>query len=842
MNFKILIVLTFLCASVSGQDSIKHLYLGNDTHTDLMRNGDEEDWYKYTLDMAKFYLNIGESTQNSEKHARSKWNYDVAWTVYMLEKRAPKELFGRFIEQLKNGQASVPFNFVSAVYGASTLESTLRSMYYGGYLERKYGIPMVLAVSQENATLPLGLASLWAGCGAKYSWKGVCNCATKVNTVGDRDQEIYWYTGLDGSRVLMKWYSNYGWNAELGGYAEMLEPTVAVQQMNALCDTKRYPYKIAGAFGKGWDSIHNYAYDLVWALGHRTLPGTKVHLSNQIDFFEHFESEYGEQLPEVTLAHGNEWDLNLASLAEVNAALRRSMEKLRTAEAMAAIVSLESPDLFSDLDSAKKDFYYALGVFNLHGWTADGPIDRHDFATYMRGQQQKVTAYVDALSGRVTTELARRINAGGLENVICVFNALNWERDEIIDIPLDSDFNGIRDLETGETIIGIIRSKGSRKTLTVQAKGIPSTGYKLFQQIQTEKTNAAELKSGLFTLSDQKLETPFYKVELTRSGAIRSLIDKKTGVEWADGLLHNLGGQTNQGEKIKIESQGRAHITLFCRSNQPVIHESKITFYRDTPRIDFEDTIVENFADPLHWSFGFNVENSEVWHEEVGAVINAKTQSEGGHYADRMARYDYLTLNHFLNVSNGQRSMTLSNRDCLFFRLGDSKPHFFDTHSSEVHVLIGGQINDNLGVIAQDGDSLFHQNFSLMPHDHAFDAAESMRFALEHQNPVLAHPILPGGEWKERQKSFIKNDNKDVLLWALKPAEENGVIARLWNQSSQKRKSRISFANKFDRVIKTSHVETDIKTLAEKSKNVVLHFNTQELQSIRILNQKGITR
>ena len=97
-----------------------------------------------------------------------------------------------------------------------------------------------MAVCQENATIPLGLASLWAGSGAKYSWRGVCNCARKMKTVGPRDHEIYWYTGLDDSRILMKWYSNYGWNAELGGYAEMLEPTVAVIQMDTLTDSKRY--------------------------------------------------------------------------------------------------------------------------------------------------------------------------------------------------------------------------------------------------------------------------------------------------------------------------------------------------------------------------------------------------------------------------------------------------------------------------------------------------------------------------------------------------------------------------------------------------------------------------
>ena len=286
--YKTFIFVSSLLAAVinsTGQDTLKHLYLGNDTHTDLMWNGTEEDWYRYNLDMAGFYLKIGEDTRNNAPEARSKWNYDVAWTLYMFEKNAPEDLFGRIIDQIKNNQASVPFNFTLAVYGASTAESVLRSFYYGGYLERRYGIDIDLAVSQENATIPLGLASLWAGSGARYSWRGVCNCATKTNTIGKRDHEIYWYTGLDGSKVLMKWYSSYGWNADLGGYAEMLEPTIAVQKMDKLCGSDGYPYNVAGAFGKGWDNIHNYSYDLAWGLDHRTLPGTKLCLSNEVDFF-----------------------------------------------------------------------------------------------------------------------------------------------------------------------------------------------------------------------------------------------------------------------------------------------------------------------------------------------------------------------------------------------------------------------------------------------------------------------------------------------------------------------------------------------------------------------------
>jgi alpha-mannosidase len=824
-------ILLFFSVNIVGQKPIKHLYLGNDTHTDLMWNAGEDEWYKMNLDMASFYLKIGESTKTNAPEARSKWNYDVAWTLYMMEKRAPKPFFTRILDQIKAGQASVPFNFTLPVYGASTLESVLRSFYYGGHLEHAYGLDIDLAICQENATIPLGLASLWAGSGAKYSWRGVCNCATKINTIGPREHEIYWYTGLDGSRILMKWYSNFGWNAELGGYAEMLEPTVAVIQMDTLCNSKRYPYNIAAAFGKGWDNMYNYTYDLVWGLGHRTRPGTKLYLSDQVDFFRAFESEYGKELPSETVSYGNEWDLNLASLAEVSGQVKRSMEKLRTAEAMAALVTAGDRGKLKAFDTLKEDFMYGLGMYYLHGWTADGPIDRHDFATYMRKQQSNISLYVDSLFSFSSVEMGKMIDAGDLQNVVYVFNTLNWERNDFVDITVQDDFTGIKDLDSGETTNGLVIDNGQEKILRVYVSKIPSTGYKLVQLVKAEKASSKEV----FKFSQNKLETPFYSVKLSNSGAISSLFDKKLKKEWVSGWVNDLGGtEQGKGEKIRVVEKDARHIKLLCRSEFPVKHECLITFYSDNARIDFENKIQQNFDGLLHWSFNFNVANPEIWHEETGAVILAKLASVGGHYANKMARYDYLTMNHFVNVGNANESITLSNADCLFFKSGKSTIDFLDMNASDIHVLIGGQVNDNLGIIKQDGDSVFHQNFSLLPQGHKFDQGESMRFALEHQNPLTAGDVSGGGELTEMKYSFLQNDNKNTILWTLKPGEEDGVTLRFWNQESQPITTNTTFGLPLQKAMFASHVETNIAEIPVSANTISTSLNKYQLKTFRI--------
>jgi alpha-mannosidase len=230
------------------------------------------------------------------------------------------------------------------------------------------------------------------------------------------------------------------------------------------------------------------------------------------------------------------------------------------------------------------------------------------------------------------------------------------------------------------------------------------------------------------------------------------------------------------------------------------------------------------------------VENPEVWHEEVGAVIKAKLASAAGHYADRMARYDYLSLNHFMNVGNENESISISNSNCLFFRLGNSTPDFLDMNSSTVHILVGGQVNkeQNLGIINQDGDSIFHQSFSILPHNHKFDAGISIRFALEHQNPLIGGIVLPGGEWENKEHSFINNKNKNVILWTLKPGEEEGCILRFWNMESKPIVSKIRFNNTLQKAMAVTHVETDLYEIPTSNKSYSMNLNQHEIKSFRL--------
>jgi alpha-mannosidase len=207
-----------------------------------------------------------------------------------------------------------------------------------------------------------------------------------------------------------------------------------------------------------------------------------------------------------------------------------------------------------------------------------------------------------------------------------------------------------------------------------------------------------------------------------------------------------------------------------------------------------------------------------MWHEEVGAVIRARLANDGGHYSPVHARLDWLTLNHFAAMSGADGAgVTLSNADLAFMKLGASSVNDgisrLDTTTPQISVLAGGQVDGpSLGIPEQGGDSYFLQRFALTAHT-KFNAVEAMRFALEHQNPLVAAAVAGGDAYPEKSYSLLTLPQREVLLWALKPAEEGiskGIIARLWHLSTAPRNFTLSLNGGIASATRVTHIETDI--------------------------------
>jgi len=836
------IIFVLFCSTFSlGQ---RRFYLSADDHTDYFWRADDAAYRQAFLTMIDYYLNKMDQTQTNPSDQQMRFHADGSLWMWEYEhNRTPAE-FERMMSRIRDGHLSVALNPLVLVQGGSPAEAVLRGMYYPGLIERRKNVEFPLALAMENQTQPLGLASLWAGSGAKYSWTGICGCVTRVNQLDDRGREIYYAGGRDGSKVLMKWNSMLTTNKSFGGYAEAYDPlaTIRFAETNPTFQSK-YPFQVIGAFGRDGDDDLQYTSDeFVSFAQQNTTPNRRIIVSNQIDFFRDFEANYGGGLETYAASFGNEWDTLVASMAEVSAGIKRSTEKLRSAEAMATLVSLNDPSFMASRIEARDKAMIDMGLYFEHDWTADGAVDRSVRAAWSKRVEKEVADYVDKLYEDAAVALGNQISRGGSEQRFFVFNPLSWQRTDSADIPLKIYNRKVRVVEvsSGSEVPSQVLRFGTKTVLRVLASNIPSVGYKVYEI----RPGAPNRLPDSASIAGTSMENSKYKLTLAGDGSITSLIDKTRGnretVRPIGGkVLNDLGGDRNG--TVTVENAGPVSVTLTATSSSPLSHTTRVTLYKDIDRVDVSNEITQNFGDVKTWSYSFDINSPDVWHEEVGAVIRGKLIADGGHYSPRNARYDWLTMNHFADISDGAANnfgVTISNWDDYFMRLGASEAGSFDTSTPQINVLAGGQIDGpNLGIRDQNGDRYFLQRFALSTHG-AFDQATAMKFSLEHQNPLVSGLIAGSGTetrpYPANSYSFLNISSPNVLLWALKPAEDGigrGIVSRVWNQGNSPTTYQLALSTPITGAEKLTHIETTISPATVTNGQLSAPINQQQIQT-----------
>ncbi|MEM9646293.1 MAG: hypothetical protein AAF989_14980, partial [Planctomycetota bacterium] len=801
-------------------------------------------------------------TDDRASDFQSRWNCDGLLWFREYEQHRRSDQVQRLVRRIKSGHLSVPMTMLVSCYGGTPTEGVIRGLYLGGLTERRHGLRLDMAVSMENQTLPWGLGMLWAGSGVRYSWKGICGCASKVRgNGGNREHDVYWWVGPDGSRVLMKWYSlapslkdgAYA-NEGPGGYAEARHPREAIEYVCTNEDfLRKNPHQVLGLFGQGWDDLQT---QVRLPEQKRSFPvvakelssaSRRVIVSNESDYFRDLEKTHGDELPEQGVAFGNEWELYSASMAEVSASVKRATEKLRTAEAMAATVLKHQGKcvaITDELMPLREQCWTAFGLYWEHDWTADGPVSRQQRADWQRKIAGQIVAYVDALHDRSKHALSKLISTSDALATIVVFNSLGWVRTDVAKIPLDEI--GLTVDEARQTMVvchGESKQVASELLIDDEenriqflAEDVPSNGLAIYE-VRHHDLPRPEVDS---RWSDGVLRTAVQSIRVHPDGSLsqwnhsehqRPLVDNDSKInQWSEKTVSGIAG---------LLSEGEVSTTVGVEIQAPTRRRVRITIYEAIERIEIHNAIDENFDEVRDWSYRFALSSPDTFHEEVGAITTAKTKSAGGDYADRNARTNWLTLNHFTSMWDGNTCITLSNWDCLFFHLGDDLTAAMDSTSSRWRVLAGGQVDGpDLGIPAQGGDEQFTQRFAINVSSTG-SPVESMKRSLEFQNPFVAIPAAAHAQGTavpiHDSESLFEFASDSVLIWAVKPGEDrfewddsdaeqdNGVVVRLWNVSDRPSSFRLR-ADWLESVTEVTHVETDLA-----SKRVENHVLVDEI-------------
>ena len=180
------------------------------------------------------------------------------------------------------------------------------------------------------------------------------------------------------------------------------------------------------------------------------------------------------------------------------------------------------------------------------GWAGDETIQ------HTRDILRRVQRAADDVTGSAANRLASKIAFRREDPAVVVFNLLNWERRDLVELPLPGPVDKGRLALSDSAGSAVPHELGPDGTLRFSAR-VPAMGYETFYLTGNGKRE--EIDSPLKT-GRHSIENEFYRVRLDpMTGFCESLYDKALGVELVDG-----SAAFGAGELLIEEDSGRSCI------------------------------------------------------------------------------------------------------------------------------------------------------------------------------------------------------------------------------------------------------------------------------------------
>lgn len=818
------------CATAA---SAHTLYVANDNHTDYGWNATTAAYDATMLGELDYYLSRIGATGSRPSDEQARFNADCWWYLYLYEHHRTPSQFQALVTAMQTGHIQVPLNPFVTLYGALPTEAAIRGGYYPGRLQRQYGLTFTVGQEMENQTIPWGISSIWKGSGGKYTWKGVCGCASQA-PYGDRTDEVFRWRGPDDQDLLMKWYqlaSNDSW----GGYAEARANLSSAALQNTINHFSVRPplLPITGLFGIGWDDVQYTSTDLEnlaqsWNTAHGG--GDHVRISSITDYFAALEPLAGS-LNVLKGGWGNDWDLWPTSLAARTAQTRRAVERLRTAEAVSAFVSWGNTTFWTPRQAAIEAGFIDYHKYFEHTWGQAGVGLSYVLANKQTWAQTLDTAVADT-DTQAATALAPFF-ATPNENRFVVFNALGFARTDAVDLPIAGPGPYVvTDVATASEVPSQVVTVGGSTYLRVLASNVPSLGYRTYSYV----AGAGASFPAAAAITGSQIESALHRVTLGTRGDLTSVLDKTASHELAGAGLNDFGSGT--GAAPVAENVGPVSATIRVDVAGTPTRRVRVTLVKDVDRVEIDDEILQSYASASHYGFAVGMSAPQIRFEEVGAIARPGLAAQGGDFLAG-ARADYMTLNHFASFTDAGYTITLSSWDAMAMRVGNSTPSSFDLPTSSISVLATGNPS-NAEFTDQGGDAYFRNRFALRGATGAYSGPEAMRMSLAHQTPLRAIALQPNqdGGLTATTGSLLSVSDPNVVVTAFKPAEEagRGMVVRLWELAGTPSSFTIDAGALAPTAAwETTLIETDVASVPVASGQISATIGANQMKTYRFL-------
>jgi alpha-mannosidase len=377
--------------------------------------------------------------------------------------------------------------------------------------------------------------------------------------------------------------------------------------------------------------------------------------------------------------------------------------------------------------------------------------------------------------------------------------------------------------------------RGTRVEFSFAAHELPPVGYAVHDFRFTYGETAAPPKPG-------QIENEFFLLTFQKANASLHLKDKRTGFTYEG--LHLFEDTGDAGDEytyswprndtkvsldpdsVSLSAEGStAYQTLVMRG---VLHaparlapdrqsrsrdrveiriESRITLCRGTPRVDVRTT-VENTAEDhrLRVLFPLGAPASFGSAEGIFSVDDRPASPrDASAFADWIEPPSTNPQKSFVSVSSAGRGLSIANRG-----LPEHEVILDDKGNAVIALTLlrcvgwlsrpdllarkgnGGWTLPTPGAQCV-GEHLFE--YSIIPHAGSWKDAGVVEVAHQFSVPPLVLALGTGLRGKVSARSVVCVDRKEIVLSAMKKAEEgDGVILRLWNASGDTVRASLSFA------------------------------------------------
>ncbi len=368
------------------------------------------------------------------------------------------------------------------------------------------------------------------------------------------------------------------------------------------------------------------------------------------------------------------------------------------------------------------------------------------------------------------------------------------------------------------------------------ATDVPPMGYKFFPYNKEKKAESVKIKNGV-------IENAILRVEYDENGNLTSVFDKENNREtltdkgnvitiFLDKCVHETAWNLEQNyekkkwvlekaESVEIieNSPVRAVLKTVRKFNKSTITQN-IILYADSRQLLFETEVDWQERDKvIKAAFPVNVLNTEATFEAAHGAIKRPTHRNSSFDAARFEQ----CAHKWADLSEGDYGVSILN-DCKYgYDILDSV--------MRITLLRAPTCPDRKGDLG-----INNFTYAFYPHSGTWQNGDTVKEAFKLNVPLKALPVCEQSGTLPESYSFISCDNEDIIIDAVKAAQDgNGTIIRVYQSRRVRGKRSLTINLPFAKIYECNLMEEENKEIEADGNTVKFNVTPFEVKTFRIV-------